>query len=698
MDVNHNQQQRVDRLKRLQTFKEMVEINYFAFDLTKGMLHIDFSQKFRERANLPYDRLTVTVETFISYVDKNHQKQTREFFRNIRRLEDKAEIQSEAHLIQFPRSKGYVWMYAIVQRVSPNKAYGAHLDISELKETEIALSTAKEEYEMILMNTTDLIAKYLLTGEIVFASQSYADLYNMPVEQLRGHQVFNLEHINQEGTSDFSWFTKALKPPYQSTNVYRFVTDDKERWISFYNQAIIENGEISSVISIGHDITAIKKLNDQLIFESNHDSLTGLYNRRGIRHLLEQVDSNANYTFYLISLNNLQEINDFYGYEIGDQLIQVVGNVLRRYESLGHIVGRMSTSKFVVITNFEERRIDQYFKSQLIRELNRSFYVKDHSVYVNASVGYARYPDDSRDFHKILSFAELAAYEAQFVSSKTKRYHRTMFQQLHQNVQLASDLRESINREGIQLVYQPIIDAINFNIRYIETLARWNHPVYGLIPPNQFIAIAEKSSLMEELDFYVIEHSIQEFRMLREKFPKSILTINITPHTLRLPRLAERITKIAKQSGVNPSSICIEISENAFFANRQEVMKQIHHLKQSGLKVALDDFGSKYSSLGILDDIEVDIIKVDKSFMAKLDHQTTLILFQMIKSLADLRKKEVVIEGVEKGEQVKRLQEIGFHLIQGYFFSRPEPATRTSWINEEAMAYHEEYNVYKKPH
>ena len=673
-----------ERMKRNNLFKNMIEINYFVIDLQHDTISFEFSQKFRERTGISYDTLDVSLDDFYRFIDQGSKATVLKFIDRVKETDIKTELRSASHLVFFPQSNHPTWMYAILQKVNENMAYGVHIDITELQETQLAFAQAKKEYETILTNATDLIVKYRINGEIVFASQSYAELYNMTVDELKGKGLFSLEHINQKGSSDFSWFDKALEPPYQSSNIYRFVFNDREKWISFYNQAIVEDGEVTSLISIGHDITTIKKLSEQLHYEAHHDLMTGLYNHRGIRQFLDEANENHFYTVYLISINNLQEINDFYGYMNGDKLIQTIGHVLRRYKDIGHVVGRISNSKFVVIAQFSERKIDKYFKNQLIREVSRNFYVNGYQVYVNASVGYSRYPDDSREFQKLISFAELASYEAQFAPTKTKRYQRSMFQRLHRNVQLSSDLRESLDHQGIHVVYQPIIDVKTKAVKYVETLARWKHPELGIIPPNEFIPIAEKASLLDKLDFHIIEHALKDYDTIQDFFPNTGIAINITPFTLRLPNLVERVLEIGKKYDVSPSSICLEISENTFMDHRAEVMKQIAKLRQAGFKVALDDFGSKYSSLGILDDMEVDIIKVDKAFIAKLENKTTTIILKMIKELADLRNKEVVIEGVEEKKQVKFLQDIGFRLVQGYYFSKPQPISCDKWINEDA--------------
>lgn len=655
-------------------FQNIANINFYEVDFEKKLVTIDISKSFMKKYGLSEHQLSIKTDDYMDYVHEDYKNTITKYYQLLSTSDINTHESFECR-IKYPNMNNYCWFKTVVEKVSSTMYYGVQIDITDLKETELKLKETKENYEVIVNNSTDLIVKYNLDGMIIYASPSYCKMFNVKSEDIinKSHHEFDkCLSVNSE-----KWYKEVLEPPYVSQNLICINKEDGEHvWISWANNAVIIDNKIEYIISVGHDVTEIININKKLEYQLNYDNLTGLYNRRGIYNELKKIDRNSKIASFFIDINKFKYINDFYGHKTGDSLLKKVGSILKKFENYGCIVGRLSGDEFILfLPNFDNVTLS-LIKERLIKSLNRKIKVNKTHLYISCSIGYAIYPEDTNDFETLISYSDLAMYEikSSLNYKKCQRFNIKMFDKLKEHVNISNELREYTKNEAIDIVYQNIIDYNDSNIKYVEVLARWKHNTLGYIEPDIFFNIAEKSGIAEELDYYIISKALLEYSDIKqvEQYQRSILSINVMPTTLLNPVFPRRLQSIIDNNGFKCQDVCIEINEKTFEHNINDCIKQIAKLKKMGLLIALDDFGSKFSSLGILDKVGFDIIKTDRNFIKDVKEKPIVtIILKMLKEIADLTGKDIIVEGVETQEQKEILLSLGINLMQGFYYSKP---------------------------
>jgi diguanylate cyclase (GGDEF)-like protein/PAS domain S-box-containing protein len=677
--------QLTDINNQLEIFSKISENFYFKFNMNNSDTVVEITQGFVEKYQLKYDRLTTTLDEYCTFIHPDDRSKIDEV---VEKLKENKEITCEYRL-KFPGMTEYSWLYARAF-IQDGHAVGIDLDItslkklkqsfeksqSELSSNKTILELKQKEQDYILDNTSDYIAKFSPTGEIIYATPTFVNFFNLPMEHIIGH---NIKDVNKKADiiTDHAFLDHVMKPPYQYCVVNQSNVKGNLRWISWKNHGILDaNGAVDYILSIGHDVTEIKNLNNQLKKESNHDYLTGLINRRGLSIELEKVKTNKKTTVaFFIDINHFKSINDYYGHDVGDEIIMTFANQLKPFESSNCKVCRYSGDEFVMICHIESHDQIEQIKEELTKSVEVIYYYQTIKIQLDASVGYALYPEDTDDIHHLITFSDLAMFEAKRSNfHRCIRYASYMSQQLDQKVILAKELKEAIQEDLLDVFFQPIMNVEQDSIDFLEALVRWENGLKGWMSPAMFLPIAEDTGLMIRLDLLLIEKSIHKFSLLKEESPykNTILNINVSPQTLLKANIHEFILQTSNKYKIHPNQICIEISENTFVNNVEETNKVIRKLKQLGFIIALDDFGREYSSLAILENMEFDIIKIDRYFIDRLHLAINLNIVQMIMKISQISNKLVVAEGVETLHQKEQLMSLSCHLQQGYFFAKPE--------------------------
>ncbi len=672
--------------KRLNTTSVICESFYFDYDLTTTDLLLDFTQGFVNKYKLSYHQLKTTIYDFLNFVHPDNRDYIREI--NNKVIKDKIEAKVEYQL-KLPEMKGYCWVYARSFISSENHVIGIDLDITDIKnlnkkvyetekeimykDKELQLKTIEQTY--ILKHTTDLIAKLAPDGTVLYATESYFNIFPLTLNQLIGNNVID---INKKiGVENNEWFEDTLKPPYSSTGVSKIINKGIEKWISWKNDAVLNlDGDVEYIVVVGHDVTELTNLNDKLKYESIMDSLTGLLNRRGLYNELAVVNTKERFIAFYIDIDKFNNINDYYGHVIGDQLIMMFSNQLKIFQKLGCVVSRHSGDEFIIMKSGKLSKEDVAMLLKKISGIVENNYLVDGiKISLEASVGYVIYPEDTNDINNIISYADLAMSEAKRDKyKKCVRYNNKLSEYLNQKVYMAREIKDAIENDDFEIHYQPIVNANNNNIEYVESLIRWNHIELGWVTPGQILPVATDSGLMVKLDLYIIHKALKNFKEVIKKqhYSKAILTINVSPQTLLKDNFPEILVDMITKFDIDMNKICIEVSENTFVNNIKECNDQLYKLKQVGILVALDDFGREYSSLAILDNMEFDIIKIDRLFIDRIENEKNLEIVRMIMKISQLSSKAVIAEGVETKKQMQTLLLVGCVLQQGYFFAKPE--------------------------
>lgn len=657
-----------EQYSRLKLYSDIGEINYVECNYDEDFIKIFYSKKFIKKYQLETPIITYSVADYVSLIHPDDQNAFYDQIQAILKMEG-LEYKLD-YRVKYPHASNYCYVSTRgqIQKDKVLTFMGVQVDITYLKAIQERLQKQEEQYRLIVENSTDLITKMSPDGKMLFTSKAFKDLFKNENSYVNDYDKM-LKVTNEK------WLENVLKPPYSTQEVILIETPLGGKWISWNNDAILDNNnEVQYIVSVGHDITELKRINDKLKFDSEHDVLTGLLNRRGIINALAQNEHITTLAAFFIELNNFKNINDLYGHNVGDELIKLFAKDLLSFEAYGCLIGRLSGDEFLVfVPNFESCESLNFLINYLGKYVNKSYRLNHNDIYLSSSIGYAIYPDDTDDFDKLISFADIAMYESKILrSNKCLRFTKEMYDFVNRKVAILNDLKLAIEKQEFDVYFQEIINVKTNEIAFVEALVRWNSN-RGIIMPGDFLPIAEESGLIQYIDLIVIEKSFSIFQKIKSetKYLNTKLTVNISPILLLNTNFPERLNVLAADYGLSKADICVEINENTFVNNKEQSRSQIKSLRELGFIVALDDFGREYSSLSILNKVDFDIIKLDRLFIINLDMKLNIEIINMVNKIAQLTNNLVIVEGVETEEQKDILLKLGCFLMQGFLFSKP---------------------------
>jgi diguanylate cyclase (GGDEF)-like protein len=387
-----------------------------------------------------------------------------------------------------------------------------------------------------------------------------------------------------------------------------------------------------------------------------------------------------------IDLDRFKNINDSLGHHVGDGLLRSVSKSLLKAVRIGDTVSRLGGDEFVVILNgvADVTEIAQIVNERLIPLTLAPHQVDDNELFVSCSVGIAVYPDDGDDIDTLMRNADAAMYQAKSSGRNNAQFFtREMDLRARERLNIENELRHALERQEIRLFYQPRVDCRSGRLLGTEALARWQHPERGLIPPTQFIPIAEESGLIVPIGVWIIGEACRQQAAWRDQGVGDILiSINISAAQLRDPELVPCLQSTLLTWKVDPAKIELELTETLLMEDVPATIDLLNRLKALGISLSVDDFGTGYSSLNYLHRFPIDKLKIDKSFVSNmLADSNNLAITRTIISLGHTLGLKVVAEGVEHEEEARMLAAAGCDELQGYLFSKPLPASEfADWI------------------
>jgi diguanylate cyclase (GGDEF)-like protein/PAS domain S-box-containing protein len=442
-------------------------------------------------------------------------------------------------------------------------------------------------------------------------------------------------------------------------------------------------GSEKSVVSLS-DITELKEAERQIYHQAFHDALTSLPNRAlFMEHLnmaLKRAKRRDDYYFAVLYLDidRFKLVNDSLGHSVGDQLIRAFAS--RIQESLRDldILARFGGDEFVILLeDIENSEFASGVANRLQQELKRPFIIENKEVFAPASFGVVLNTRDYGDPENIIRDADAAMYHAkENGKAQYKIFDKTLHKKALHLLERETDLRKAVNRDEFENHYQPIVDLQTASLVGFEALIRWNHPQLGLINPGSFISIAEETGLIIPITQLIAHQACEDLcrwqKQLQDEL-KLTMNINLSSKHFMSPTLLDDIQEILKQTGMPPEQLKLEITETALMEDADETIRLVHRLKDLGLHLLIDDFGTGYSSLSYLQRLPIDTLKVDRSFVSRIQSEPdgNRNIVEAIISLAHRLKMMVVAEGVETEEQFAILLDMNCQFGQGYLFSKP---------------------------
>ncbi len=460
--------------------------------------------------------------------------------------------------------------------------------------------------------------------------------------------------------------------------------DGSYRWVLIRGLAVRDgDGKAYRIAGSLTDITVHKHVEEKLAHDAFHDPLTGLPNRKLLMARLEKslgrmkIDPHYSFAVLFVDIDRFKTINDSMGHQAGDELLLKISEILKSMTRTDDLIARLGGDEFVVL--FEEIKDQEQITKiaeRILGQLQKPLRVTGKQIYSSASIGIAFGSREYEDSDDLVRDADLAMYRAK-VNGKGRYevFNAKMRSGVISSMQLELDLRRAYEQKEFVLHYQPIVSLNNGEIIGFEALVRWNHPTRGMVPPNEFIPVAEETGLILPIGEWILNEACLQMRQWQEKYPLSNLltiSVNLSARQLEQPSLSKQIAEILSEARLDPKLLRLEITESVIMHNAEQAVVTVNELRDLGVRISIDDFGTGYSSLGYLHRFPVDTLKVDRSFINRIGNEgENAEIVQTIINLASNLDMEVVAEGVETIEQLDFLRKINCKYGQGYYYSRP---------------------------
>ena len=439
---------------------------------------------------------------------------------------------------------------------------------------------------------------------------------------------------------------------------------------------------ITHFVAVFADISSIKHAQARLDYQAHHDPLTGLPNRTLFESRLQAAlsspqEARSQGAVLFLDLDRFKHINDSLGHPVGDLLLKGIAQRLKEQVRDIDTVARLGGDEFIILLPGLQQASDaEHIAHKLLACFSAPFQAGEHEFFTSASIGTSLYPQDGTDVATLVKNADAAMYRSKAKGrNRVESYTRDLTTQATTRIALEHELRRAIERDEISLSYQPKYCLKTHSLVGAEALIRWRHPIFGEVPPEQFIALAEENGTILQLGDWVLAQACQQMREWHALYlPFGPLAVNLAGAQLRQPNLLRRIEQLLGDCGLTPESLQLEITENFIMSQAEEALQVLHQLKRLGVQLAIDDFGTGYSSLSYLKRLPLDILKIDQSFVRGLpDDPHDVAIVRAIIALGRSMQLTVIAEGVETQAQQLFLAGEGCEQIQGYIVSLPLP-------------------------
>jgi diguanylate cyclase (GGDEF)-like protein/PAS domain S-box-containing protein len=543
-----------------------------------------------------------------------------------------------------------------------------------------ALHANDEAFRALVQHSQDIITVHDPQGLTLYESPSAARVLGYPPGALIGRFPFDSIHPKDVARVRAAFGDLLQGEGPMAPIEFRF-RHAKGQWIHLeaLGNNLMDHPGIHGVVLTSRDVSERKNAEKRAEYLSQHDVLTGLPNRTLMQDRLHQAISQARrngglVALMFIDLDRFKMVNDSFGHITGDTLLKQVAGRLTHCLRDTDTVARLGGDEFtIVLPDASNPQAVGEVAKRVLSEFTPPFRDGEQEMFVSASIGISLFPRDGASSDDLVKHADTAMYSAKYSGRNSFRYFtEDLNQQVREKVMLESGLRRAIERGELRLHYQPKIDLASSRVIGAEALVRWQHPSLGLISPARFIPVAEDSGLILPLGEWVLQAACDQLRAWQREGIQMQVAINVSARQfLQQRNLADIVTGVMAQSGVDPQFIEIELTESAIM-NPEASISTLERMKARGIAISIDDFGTGYSSLSYLKRLPLDMLKIDQSFVRDIttDYNDAAIVRAII-GLAQSLGIKVIAEGVEDESQLSFLNQNGCNYGQGYLFGKP---------------------------
>lgn len=555
-------------------------------------------------------------------------------------------------------------------------------DVNEERAAKIGLRRSEEWFRGLVQNSADVIAVLDEAGIFTYVSPAAEHLTGLRPDELRGRSF--LEIVSSDSERERGRLRSVMLGAANAENTFELQiarADGGERSAEVTVTDLRDDPSVHGLVLNIRDITERKRLEEDLRHQVLHDDLTGLGSRVQFTNQLAAALSSPRepgqrVAALFIDLDDFKHINDSLGHAAGDQVLVEISSRLLGRLRLKDRAARFGGDEFAVLLTdvFGESDVANV-ADRVVEELSRPVMLMGQEVRLGVSVGVALDDEATQTPEDLLRAADVAMYEAKAQGKgRWAIFESQMADETLERFEISNSLAAAIENDELTVHYQPILDLLSGKTAGVEALVRWNHPDRGMVSPASFIPLAERNGLIVPLGRKVLTTALDQVASWRSAGHDIYASVNISPVQLLRDGIVTEVLEIVDASGINRDAVVLELTESALINDFELVVSRIDALRAAGLRVAIDDFGTGYATLKYADEFSADILKIDQSFVSRLETQDDSTIVSTVLTIASGMGAETVAEGIEVPDQHKRLLALGCRLGQGYYFARPAPA------------------------
>jgi diguanylate cyclase (GGDEF)-like protein len=582
-----------------------------------------------------------------------------------------------------------------LMRVVNNVLHKRRLE-SNIREVHRRLEASEQRYRFIVNNSPDIIFMLDQHGRFAFVNERITTLLGYQIDEVMGRHYSEIVHAEDLEKARFAFDEKAeLQPGSKNVELRllcrsaslpycyfesRSITIDLNSMGAYSEAGGQSGGRLLGTYGVARDISERKRAEEIINYQLYHDLLTKLPNRVLFRDRLNLAISHARrndsqLAVMYLDMDRFKIINDSLGHLAGEQLLQMVATRLHGCLRDSDTLARVGGDEFnLLVTEIAGREDAAMIADKVIEKLQQPLLLEGYEVFVSFSIGIALFPGDGQNMDALIKNADMAMY---YTKSHGKNgyefFSGSMKGAFKQYLSMENGMRKALEARQFELFYQPQVDVCDGGICGMEALLRWRHPQRGLILPDEFILLAEETGLIIDIDRWVLESACAELRRWIDAGSRNVvLAVNISATQLAQPDFEDRVMEALQRYGIPGRQLELEITENILMQDMDQAVHRLKRLSSSGVRIAVDDFGIGYSSLGYLQALPLHTLKIDRSFIHTIQsvqdvNSIVTAIFAMAKEL----RLEVVAEGVENDAQVEFLRKLNCPKAQGFLLGRP---------------------------
>ncbi len=554
-------------------------------------------------------------------------------------------------------------------------------DVTERLRFEDELQASELRFRALVQNSKEWVAIIGTDGTIGYAGASTMTVLGRPAEELTGTRLADLVHPDDRSALVSRLQALHRQADGQSTvGTYRLRhADDQWRHIELILSCHVDNPVINGCVVNGRDVSDRVAADADLRRLALHDPLTGLANRALVEERigrgLQQMTAVRRTAVVAIDLDSFKDINDTFGHAIGDVVLSEIAERLRRAVRSDDTVGRPGGDEFVLVFPGVERIRDARNAVQRILDAIEEPIVHDGQRFrITASAGLAFGPEHGTDSDSLLRAADAAMYRAKRDHRGVALFNEHDRERSHERLALTTELADAVEHDEFVLHYQPKYDLTDGRLTGVEALLRWQHPTRGLVPPDEFLPLAEDTGLMRPITSWVLDNAVAQGKRWYDAGSELTVALNLSPSSLQDPGFVDEVRSILKRHGLPAERLVLEVTEQTVMANSEAAREVMRALTRVGVSFSIDDFGTGYSSLTYLRILPVGELKIDRTFIRDANGEIDLDIVETIVTLGRRLGLRVVAEGIETPEAADELRAIGCEVGQGFLLGRPAPA------------------------